>query len=99
MLVYPGMTALDLIGPQQVFGHTMGMKVHLIWKSKEPVTSDTGVKFLPAMTFEECPAAHDIMFLTSLRPGMRLAARVRKRGGDYILEALPGRPPAPAATR
>lgn len=28
-------------------------------------------------------------FLESLRPGMKIAAGVRKRGGDYILEPLP----------
>jgi hypothetical protein len=47
MLVYPGMTALDLVGPQQVFGYLMGAKVHMVWKSKEPVASDTGLTIVP----------------------------------------------------
>jgi hypothetical protein len=29
MLIYPGMTALDLIGPQQVFDYLPGVKVEL----------------------------------------------------------------------
>src|SRR5690348_7438742 len=42
MLVYPKMTALDLIGPQYLFASLGGAKVHLVAKSLEPVTSDTG---------------------------------------------------------
>lgn len=63
MLVYPGMTALDLVGPQQVFGYLMGARVHLVWKTKEPVVSDTGLAIVPAMTFTEAPAAPDILFV------------------------------------
>ena len=63
MLVYPGMTALDLIGPQQVFGYMMGAKIHLVWKTKSPVVTDTGISLLPSMTFDECPAAPDILFV------------------------------------
>lgn len=63
MLVYPGMTALDLIGPQQVFGYTMGAKVHLVWKNREPVVTDTRVSILPTQTFESCPKQIDILFV------------------------------------
>ena len=42
MLVYPKMTALDLIGPQYLFSSLAGAKVHLVAKSLAPVTSDTG---------------------------------------------------------
>lgn len=63
LLVYPGMTALDLVGPQQVFGYTMGTKVHLVWKTKTPVVSDTGIAITPTMTFAECPDIVDILFV------------------------------------
>lgn len=63
MLVYPGMTALDLIGPQQVFGYTMGAQVHLIWKTKDPVVTDTGVSIIPTKTLSECPDPVDILFV------------------------------------
>ena len=63
MLVYPGMTALDLIGPQQVFGYMMGAKVHLVWKTKSPIVTDTGISLLPSMTFDESPAAPDLLFV------------------------------------
>jgi cyclohexyl-isocyanide hydratase len=44
MLVYPGITALDLIGPQQAFGYTMGTKVSLVWKTTDPIVTDTASK-------------------------------------------------------
>jgi len=63
MLIYPGMTALDLIGPQQAFGYTMGAKVHLVWKSLAPVTTDTGVTITPTATLRDTNAPVDIIFV------------------------------------
>jgi cyclohexyl-isocyanide hydratase len=61
MLIYPGMTALDLIGPQQVFGYLMGTNVHLVGKSKDLVVSDTGVAIQPSKTFADCSDPIDIL--------------------------------------
>ncbi len=63
MLIYPGMTALDLIGPQQVFGYVMGCKVHLVAKTADLVTSDTGVSIKPTKTFADCPDPVDLLFV------------------------------------
>ena len=62
MLIYPGMTALDLIGPQQAFGYMMGAKVNLIWKSLDPVVTDTGVKLIPSATLRDTHEP-DILFV------------------------------------
>ena len=62
MLVYPKMTALDLIGPQYLFASLGGAKVHLVAKSLEPVTSDTGVTITPTTTFADCPADLTVLF-------------------------------------
>jgi cyclohexyl-isocyanide hydratase len=62
MLIYPGMTALDLIGPQQAFGYMMGAKVSLLWKTLDPVVTDTGVKIIPTATFHETHEP-DILFV------------------------------------
>ena len=43
MLVFPGMTALDLIGPQQFFAVMPGHTTQLLWKTREPVISESGV--------------------------------------------------------
>jgi cyclohexyl-isocyanide hydratase len=63
MLIYPGMTALDLIGPQQAFGYLMGAKVDLVWKTSEPVVSDTGVTITPSATFNEITKPADLIFV------------------------------------
>lgn len=56
MLVYPQMTALDLIGPHQILAGMGNVEVHLVWKDKsQPVVSDAGVPILPTKTFAECP--------------------------------------------
>lgn len=56
MLVYPQMTALDLIGPLQILAGLGNVEVHLVWKEKSrPVVSDAGVPIMPTRTFAECP--------------------------------------------
>ena len=55
MLVFPRMTQLDLTGPFEAFARIPDAKVHLLWKQKEPVMSDTGLSLLPTMTLAECP--------------------------------------------
>jgi cyclohexyl-isocyanide hydratase len=63
MLIYPGMTALDLIGPQQVFGSLGKANVHLVAKTKDIIVSDTGVRIQPSKTFADCPSAVDLLFV------------------------------------
>lgn len=62
MLVYPGMTALDLIGPQQAFGYMMGSEVKLVWKNTDPVMSDTGVKITPDLALNNVGTV-DLLFV------------------------------------
>ena len=62
MLMYPGMTVLDLIGPQSMFAGMMGAKIHLVAKSLEPVTSDAGVTITPNTTFDTCPRDLTVLF-------------------------------------
>ena len=51
IVIYPGMTALDVVGPQTVFSGLPGITVYRIWKTKEPVTADNGTVIVPEMTF------------------------------------------------
>ena len=55
MLLFPQLTQLDLTGPFEVFARAPGAKIHLIWKTSDPVTSDRGMRILPTHTFENCP--------------------------------------------
>jgi len=61
MLFYPGLTLLDLIGPQTVF--SWFANTHLVWKTKDLVYSDTGIGMQPTCTFESCPRELDILFV------------------------------------
>ncbi len=61
MLIYPGLTLLDMVGPQAVFGHHAD--THLAWKTMDPVLADTNVAVLPTVTFENCPKQLDVLFV------------------------------------
>lgn len=74
MVMYPGFTAQDLVGPQYMFGNLMGASVHLVAETMDPVMSDTGMAIMPTRTFKNCPHDLDIVFV----PG----------GGDGTLKAL-----------
>lgn len=63
MLCYPGMTILDLIGPQYMFAALMGATVHLVGKTRDPMTSDTGVTMIPTATFDQCPKDLTVLFV------------------------------------
>ena len=55
LVIYPGMTHLDITGPHQVFSFVREARVHMLWKNLEPVTSAEGLTILPTTTFDECP--------------------------------------------
>jgi cyclohexyl-isocyanide hydratase len=55
LLLFPRVTQLDMTGPFEVLSRIPGGKVHLLWKTRDAVTSDTGLAMLPDMTFAECP--------------------------------------------
>ena len=55
LVFYPGMTALDMLGPNQVFSALPGVELHRIWKTLDPIATDDGLVILPDTTFENCP--------------------------------------------
>jgi cyclohexyl-isocyanide hydratase len=61
MLLYPGLTLLDLIGPQTVF--SWFANTHLVWKTKDLIESDSGIGIRPSSTFDTCPRELDILFV------------------------------------
>jgi putative intracellular protease/amidase len=74
MLIYPGMTVMDLIGPHCMFGSLMGATVLLVAKSLDPVTSDGGVTIVPTATFETCPRDLTVLFTPGGTDGTLAAA-------------------------
>ncbi|MBW4534689.1 MAG: DJ-1/PfpI family protein [Pleurocapsa minor HA4230-MV1] len=55
LIFYPGMTSLDIVGPQQVFSALPGVQIHRLWKTLYPIKTDDGMMLLPDTTFENCP--------------------------------------------
>jgi cyclohexyl-isocyanide hydratase len=62
MLLFPRLTQLDLTGPFEVLHRLPGAKVHLAWKTRDPVVSDSGLAIVPTTTLDECPAL-DVLFV------------------------------------
>src|ERR1044072_671442 len=55
LLLFPDITQLDMTGPYEVFIKFPDVKVHLVWKSGEPVTAGGGMQLVPTTRFAECP--------------------------------------------
>lgn len=60
-LIYPKFTALDMVGPHYMLGGLMGATTYIVAKTKEPVTSDMGMTFMPSHGFDDCPKDLDII--------------------------------------
>lgn len=61
MLLYPGMTLMDLLGPQTVL--STSCNVHLVWKNTDLLETDTGIVLKPTKTLAECPRNLDVLFV------------------------------------
>lgn len=62
MLVYPGMIALDLIGPQTIL-QILNSDIHLVGETREPVSTDVSLPITPTCTLTECPRDLDVLFV------------------------------------
>ncbi|AOK24396.1 dimethylglycine dehydrogenase [Burkholderia ubonensis] len=54
-LVFPGAQQLDLTGPHDVLASLPDTAAHLVWKTREPVASSSGLALTPGHTFADCP--------------------------------------------
>jgi cyclohexyl-isocyanide hydratase len=63
MLLFPGMTALDLVGPQNLLAGIAGGHLHLVARTAGPVVSDTGLTLLASEGFATCPRDLDVLFV------------------------------------
>lgn len=61
MLLYPGVTLLDLIGPQSVL--TPSCSVHVVWKNTDLLETDSGIVMQATSTLDECPMNLDVLFV------------------------------------
>jgi len=76
MLVYPEMTALDLVGPHHFLAAT-GAQIELVTTQSDlrPVRSDLGLAIQPTATFKTCPEDLTLLFVPGGTRGTIAAAR------------------------
>lgn len=63
MLLYPGMTALDVVGPQALLAGLAGGNLMLVAKTAGPVESDTGLAIVATHDFATCPKDVAVLFV------------------------------------
>ncbi|KUI39656.1 glutamine amidotransferase [Mycobacterium sp. GA-1199] len=57
IMVYPGYTALDFIGPYEVLRNLPGAEVRFVWHEPGPIEADSGVLLVGAThSFDETPS-------------------------------------------
>jgi cyclohexyl-isocyanide hydratase len=71
MVLFPDVTQLDLTGPYEVLGRLPGAELSLVWKTLEPVRSDSGLRLLPTVTFADAPD-FDVVFVPGGRGNIPL---------------------------
>lgn len=69
MLLFPGLTQLDLTGPFELLHRVPGATVHLLWKERGTVCADSGLGLVSTTTFADCPGL-DLLFVPG-GPGQR----------------------------
>ena len=65
MLIYPGFTALDLVGPHHFLASMMGARVELVSNqpNMNPVKSDLGLAFTPDATLGSAMESTTVIFV------------------------------------
>lgn len=56
MLIFPDIMQLDMTGPHEVFTKMPDTEVMTVWKTLDPVTAGGGMRILPDVTYDTCPA-------------------------------------------
>jgi cyclohexyl-isocyanide hydratase len=62
MVLFPGLTQLDLTGPYEVFSRLPDTTILLLAASREPVRSEKGMLLVPDLAFNEAPPL-DVLFV------------------------------------
>jgi transcriptional regulator GlxA family with amidase domain len=77
-VAYPGLTALDLVGPLQVFSalprFAPEFQPVVVAETLQPVGTDTPLKLVPDKTFDEVPAPFGVLVPGGAAPTIRAMA-------------------------
>lgn len=70
MLLYPGCTLLDLVGPLTVFAALPGARIALCWKAPGPILTDSGTVALADTALADADPAPSVLFVPGGTEGM-----------------------------
>jgi cyclohexyl-isocyanide hydratase len=73
--IWQNMTALDVLGPQQILGCVPEFDVVIVAKDKDPVVTDTKVRILPDHDITTCPPLDILLVGGGIDPSERDAGR------------------------
>jgi putative intracellular protease/amidase len=101
MLIYPGFTALDFVGPFHFLAGMGDVQVHVVTNQSDlsPVPSDQGLMIQPTATMADCPDDLAVIFVPGGTIGTIAAAKdpatlafVRERGARarYVTSVCTG---------
>lgn len=62
MLLFPGVTQLDLTGPFELFSRIPGARLATVWKQPGPVRADSGLELVASEAYATCPPL-DLVFV------------------------------------
>lgn len=95
--IWPNMTMLDVLGPQQFLGFVPEFDVFTVAKSKDPVVTDTKIRILPDHDFNTCPPIDILLVGGGVDPSSEMRdeavmAWFRERGGaaEYVTSVCTG---------
>jgi cyclohexyl-isocyanide hydratase len=96
-LLFPGVTQLDLTGPAQVLSRLGNVRLDLVAKTLEPVSTDAGFALLPTATFADVRKA-DILCVpggfgtvAAMQDGETMAwVRQVAEGADWVTSVCTG---------
>lgn len=83
LLLYPGFTQIDVIGPHYALSCMAGAKVRLIAKDSKPVETESGFSITPQLDFASCPEKPDLLLVPGGMVGT-LAAIEDRETLDFI---------------
>ena len=86
ILIYPGFTAMDALGPEYFLSCLTVAKVRLVAKTADPVRSESGIYITPHLTFKDLPEKLDLFLVPGGASGT-LAALKDKETLDFIRSA------------
>jgi transcriptional regulator GlxA family with amidase domain len=77
-LVFPGVQALDLVGPMEVFHGASQLRrgsysVEIVASGPQPVASSSGLLIAPTVDFARCTGPIDTLLVAGGRPGVKTA--------------------------